>query len=140
MRHAGKMTMRRYAIAALAGLLCVFTSPVTAQQGQGQSVTLRAARVLDGRGGTLTHAVVEIRGTKIVAVDQRTGPVTRDLGDATLLPGLIDVHVHLNWVFGPGGRFGERDVTAAYQADGISRTSRGSSGSGATPKRGSPSW
>jgi imidazolonepropionase-like amidohydrolase len=75
--------------------------------------------VLDGRGGMLTNAVVEVRGSKIVAVDQRSGPVTYDLGQSTVLPGLIDVHVHMNWYFGPGGRYGERDVTAGYVADAI---------------------
>ena len=89
-------------------------------QGRGQqSMTIRAARVLDGRGGVLANGVVEVRGTKIVAVDQRTGPVTIDLGDSTLMPGLIDVHVHLNWYFGPNGRYNERDVTAGYAIDAI---------------------
>ena len=89
-------------------------------QGRGQqSATIRAARVLDGRGGVLANGVVEVRGTKIVAVDQRPGDVTIDLGDSTLLPGLIDVHVHLNWYFGPNGRYGERNVTAAFATDAI---------------------
>jgi len=91
-------------------------------QGRGQTlpaVTIRAARVLDGLGGTLTNAVVEVRGTTIAAVDQRTGPVTHDLGDATLLPGLIDVHVHLNWYFGPDGRYGGRGVLPSFAADAI---------------------
>jgi imidazolonepropionase-like amidohydrolase len=89
-------------------------------QGQGaQSVTIRAARVLDGRGGSLANGVIEVRGSTIVAVDQRSGPVTYDLGDATVLPGMIDVHVHMNWYFGPGGKYGERDVTAAYAADAV---------------------
>jgi imidazolonepropionase-like amidohydrolase len=45
--------------------------------------------------------------------------VTYDLGDATLLPGLIDVHVHLNWIFGPGGKFGEREVPAGFSTDAV---------------------
>ena len=89
-------------------------------QGRGQQpMTIKAARVLDGLGGIITNGVVEVRGTKIIAVDQRSGPVTIDLGDSTLMPGLIDVHVHLNWYFGPNGRFNERDVTAAYSTDAI---------------------
>jgi imidazolonepropionase-like amidohydrolase len=74
----------------------------------GDAITIRAARVFDGRGRTLANAVVEIRGTKVAAVDQRTGPVTRDLGDVTLLPGLIDVHVHIDWHFQPNGLYGVR--------------------------------
>ena len=89
-------------------------------QGRGnQATTVRAARVLDGRGGVLANGVVEVRWSKIVAVDQRTGPVTIDLGDSTLMPGFIDVHVHLNWFFGPNGRFNERDVPAAFAIDAV---------------------
>lgn len=72
------------------------------------ATTIRAARLLDGRGGALGDAVVTVRGDTIVSVDGCTGPVTYDLGDATLLPGFIDVHVHLDWHFGPDGRFGDR--------------------------------
>jgi imidazolonepropionase-like amidohydrolase len=78
------------------------------------TVTIRAARLLDGKGGSRTNAVIEIRGSKIVGIDQRKGAVTHDLGDVTLMPGMIDVHVHLNWYFGPGGKYGERNVPPAY--------------------------
>ena len=80
----------------------------------GAPITIRAARVLDGRGNTLDNAVIEVQGPRITAIDQRSGPVTYDLGDATLLPGMMDVHVHLNWYFGPNGKYGERDVPAGY--------------------------
>jgi len=58
-------------------------------------ISIRAARVLDGRGGALENAVIEISGSKITKIEQRSGPVTYDLGNATALPGLIDVHVHM---------------------------------------------
>ncbi|MBP8274475.1 MAG: amidohydrolase family protein, partial [Acidobacteria bacterium] len=72
------------------------------------TVTYRAARVLDGRGKVITAGVVEVRGSKIVAVDQRKGPVTHELGDVTLMPGMIDVHVHIDWHFQPNGLYGQR--------------------------------
>ena len=83
-------------------------------------ITLRAARVFDGQGGVRTNAVIEIRGSKIVAIDDRTGPVTRDLGDVTLMPGMIDVHVHVDWHFQPNGLYGQREGQpreTAEQAD-----------------------
>ena len=61
---------------------------------------VRAARLIDGKGGTpLEPAMVRIEGERIVAVG-RTLPVPSgarviDLGAATLLPGLIDLHTHL---------------------------------------------
>jgi imidazolonepropionase-like amidohydrolase len=109
------------AVVATAAAAVVLSVPIEGQ-GRGQSpqaTTIRAARVLDGFGGTLANGVVEVRGTKIAAIDQRTGPVTDDLGDATLLPGLIDVHVHLNWHFGPDGRYGGRGVLPSFSADAI---------------------
>src|SRR5437763_14700695 len=66
---------------------------------QDQPITIRAARVIDGKGKTLQNATVEVRGSKIVKIDQRSGPVTYDLGNRTVLPGMIDVHVHI------GGHF-----------------------------------
>ena len=72
------------------------------------AVLIHAARLIDGRGKTTTNATIEVRGTKIVAIDQRRGPYTYDLGDVTVLPGMIDVHVHLNWYFGPSGKYGDR--------------------------------
>jgi imidazolonepropionase-like amidohydrolase len=79
-----------------------------AQQPSASTVTIRAARVLDGRGKTITNGVVEVQGTRIVKVDQRPGAVTVDLGDATLLPGMIDVHTHVDWHFQPNGLYGQR--------------------------------
>jgi imidazolonepropionase-like amidohydrolase len=79
-------------------------------------LTVRAARVLDGRGAQLSNATVEIRGNTIAAVDQRTGPVTYDLGDVTLMPGLIDVHVHIGWHFGKDGRADNSGETPAEMA------------------------
>jgi len=88
---------------------------VIAQQPMG-AVTVRAARVLDGRGGTRQNAVVEIAGGRIVRVDERPGPVTYDLGTATLLPGMIDTHVHIGYHFGKDGRASNQGETVTEMA------------------------
>lgn len=87
----------------------VLTGPGQAAAPQEPAVTIRAARLFDGRGALHANQVVEIRGSRIVAVDGRTGPVTHDLGDVTLMPGLIDVHTHVDWHFQPSGRYGRRE-------------------------------
>ena len=63
-------------------------------------VVLHAARMLDVGGEKIvTPGEVLVKGDRIVAVgahvDRPAGAEVIDLGDATLMPGLIDVHVHL---------------------------------------------
>jgi aminopeptidase N len=71
----------------------------------GDTITLRVARVIDGRGGSATNQTITIRGSKIERVGPATGKPTIDLGTLTLLPGFIDTHVHIGWHFGPDGRY-----------------------------------
>jgi imidazolonepropionase-like amidohydrolase len=61
-------------------------------------LTVAAARLLDVESGKiLDHRVVRVEGGLIVAVEARKPgeKVDYDLGDVTLLPGLIDAHTHL---------------------------------------------
>ena len=70
-----------------------------------ETLTLRVARVIDGRGGSATNQMITIRGSKIERVGPASGTATYDLGNLTLLPGFIDTHVHIGWHFGPDGRY-----------------------------------
>jgi imidazolonepropionase-like amidohydrolase len=79
---------------------------------QQADIRIRATRVLDGTGQVLSNATVVVRGSKITAIESSSSrPADIDLGQATLLPGLIDVHVHIGWHFGPSGRFAPRAQT-----------------------------
>jgi imidazolonepropionase-like amidohydrolase len=89
-------------------LLVAATAASTPADQIGSVVTLRAARLFDGQGKVLANAVVEVRGATIARIDQRRGAVTHDLGDVTLMPGMIDVHTHVDWHFGPSGKYGNR--------------------------------
>lgn len=72
---------------------------------QERRVTIRAPRVIDGRGDVLASALVTIEGSRIVGVQAgATGPADYDLAGVTLMPGFIDTHVHIGWHFGRDGR------------------------------------
>src|ERR671925_219169 len=64
-----------------------------------QPIALKAARLFDGTSDTLVrNAVVIVDGNRITALNPASIPANArviDLGDATILPGFIDAHVHL---------------------------------------------
>jgi imidazolonepropionase-like amidohydrolase len=69
-------------------------------QSQPAAIVLHAARMLDvGSGTIITPGEILIQGDRIVAVgsgvSRPPGAQVIDLGDVTLMPGLIDAHVHL---------------------------------------------
>ena len=62
-----------------------------------QVVAVHARRMLDVRSGSVSDAFIVIRGDRIDSIAHSTpdGAQVIDLGNATVLPGLIDCHVHL---------------------------------------------
>ena len=86
----------------MAAVLFAGAPIVSAQTG---AVTIRASSALDGRGRSIPDAAVVVQGGKIVSVESgRAGAATYDLRGLTLLPGLIDTHVHIDTHFGKDGR------------------------------------
>ncbi len=88
---------------ALLLLTCLLSAAGFAQfptQSQSHPIVLHAARMLDvAAGRTLSPGEVLVEGEKIVEagthVSRPAGAQVIDLGDTTLMPGLIDSHVHL---------------------------------------------
>jgi imidazolonepropionase-like amidohydrolase len=85
-------------------LLC-FTAAFLATGQAPQEITIRAGRLIDGRGGIVQDVVVHVAGGKIASLEKGKGPVTYDVSKYTLLPGFIDTHVHIGWHFGTSGRY-----------------------------------
>ena len=65
-------------------------------------LVLSNARVLDGRGGIAERATVRLSGGRVAEVlpgaDAKagSGPEGVDLSGMTLMPALVDAHVHLS--------------------------------------------
>jgi imidazolonepropionase-like amidohydrolase len=81
-------------VAGFVAVSCAAQAPVAAQR----VVVLRAARTLDVVSGrVVSPGVVVVEGERITAVGgaQPAEAEVIDLGDVTLMPGMIDVHVHL---------------------------------------------
>ena len=95
----------RTALAAIGLVLAAVTA-----QAQEDTLTIRAGRLLDGLGNVRENVTLRVTGSRITAVDEASadaeasGPVTYDLSGLTLMPGLIDTHVHLTGHFDPDGR------------------------------------
>jgi imidazolonepropionase-like amidohydrolase len=97
------------------------TTPTVTERGR--LTALRAAWLFDGTGSALIpDPLVVIDGGTIVAVGSGTaapeGADVVDLGGATLLPGLVDTHVHLAFDASavPVGAQADRDDEQARQA------------------------
>ena len=88
----------------VAVLACLCTGLSAEQRPNSARIVIAVGTLLDGRGGVQHSTRVVIEGSKIVAIDPEASPVSYDLHDATLMPGWIDAHVHINWHFGPDGK------------------------------------
>lgn len=92
--------MKTLRVLAAAALLA---APLGAQD---LPVTIRAARLLDGRGVVMRNPLVTVQGGRITRIETGRPGVraSYDLGTLTLTPGLIDAHDHIAWHFNAQGR------------------------------------
>ena len=95
------MTTRNAAFVNLRLLLwCILAALASAQTPPSHPIVLHAARLLDVKTGKmLKPGEILVQGERIAevgsSVKHPSGAEVIDLGDRTLLPGLIDAHIHL---------------------------------------------
>ena len=87
------------------GILLLCSTLAVAQE---KPIILRAGTLLDGKGGVRHNVSIVVQNGKIEKIET-TGGAGYDLRNLTVLPGLIDTHVHIAWHFGPDGRYQPRD-------------------------------
>jgi imidazolonepropionase-like amidohydrolase len=81
---------------------------------QGRTITIRVGTLLDGTGKVVRNTVLVVEGDRIERFDPSIRRPTYDLSGLTVMPGLIDTHVHIAWHFGPDGRFTPRTDSLGY--------------------------
>jgi imidazolonepropionase-like amidohydrolase len=105
----------------VAGLALAFALSTTAQAAD---VAIHAGRLIDGTGGApKTQVTILVHDDRVISVTpgftQPAGAGVIDLSNATVLPGLIDCHVHITGQFDGGDPVRElvteTDYDAAYK-------------------------
>jgi len=102
-------------VAGILGVLGVcWVAQRTASQATGQAperrkgIAIVASTVLDGKGGVLHDKRIRVEGDRITAIEGKAywegAPVDYDLRGLTVLPGWIDAHVRISWIFGKDGK------------------------------------
>jgi len=78
-------------------LIAVLLLAATAVAAEPPVVALHARHLLDVRNGSVADRFIIVRGDRIdsLATSAPAGAKVIDLGDATVMPGLIDCHVHV---------------------------------------------
>lgn len=91
-------------------LLSILGSAATLS-GQGAPTILRVGTLVDGKGGVRRNVTIVVEGSKIRSIGQSAEEPTYDFSRATIMPGLIDTHVHISAHFGRDGRAASRGET-----------------------------
>ena len=71
---------------------------------QERPIVIRAATLIDGKGGVTRNMNIVVQGSRITRIDAGAQSATYDLKGLTVMPGWIDTHVHMDAHFDPNGK------------------------------------
>jgi imidazolonepropionase-like amidohydrolase len=92
---------------------CLFLAvPFAAQD---RPITIHVGTLLDGKGGVQRNTNIVVQGSKILSITPDASNAAYDLRTLTVMPGMIDTHVHINWHFGKDGRYEPRAESPAEE-------------------------
>ena len=101
--------MQKLRIVAVVALVAGWGGPALAQE----TIVLETAHALDGRGATLTNQRIIVRNgliAEVTSAPTAAPDAVYDLTGFTVLPGLIDTHVHIGWHFDGNGKLHAGDA------------------------------
>jgi imidazolonepropionase-like amidohydrolase len=94
-------------------LAACLAADISVAQSPTPVTVIHAATMLDGRGASQSNVWVVVRGGRIdrvaTSAPREPGATMIELGNATLLPGLIDAHVHPGWYVDKNGKRDSRN-------------------------------
>jgi len=92
-------------------VLCIVVGFVLSMElttAQDAAIVIRAGTLIDGKGGTSRNVTIVVENGKVKSIGSSNQRPTYDLSTLTVLPGLIDTHVHIDTHFGKDGKAGGR--------------------------------
>jgi imidazolonepropionase-like amidohydrolase len=105
--------MRAMRLKAALFVLLMATPSLMAQPA---AIRIHAAALLDGTGRVIRNATVVVQGSKITAIETGSAAnATYNLGQLSIMPGMIDVHSHVGWHFDAAGRYAATPGTPAQE-------------------------
>jgi imidazolonepropionase-like amidohydrolase len=88
----------------LVAFLSISSLQLFSQTPPARPTIILTSQLFDGTGQVLHDQQIVVQNGKIVAIQPRSGPVDYDLRGLTVMPGWIDAHSHITWIFGKDGK------------------------------------